>query len=48
MHKNFAPKFFVWTVRAIFQNRAVPLNKNFFSQNIVQYVDSLVDADMDL
>ena len=30
--KNFVQKFCVWTIRAIFRNRAVPLYKKFFSE----------------
>ena len=33
MDKNFVQKFCVWTIRAIFRNKAVPLYKKFFSEN---------------
>ena len=46
--KNFVQKFCVWTIRAIFQNRAVPLYKKFFSENFCSVCDCLVSADMDL
>ena len=36
--KNFVRKFCVWTIRAIFQNRAVSLYKKFFWKTFVQYV----------
>ena len=45
--KNFVQKFCVWTIRAIFQNKAVPLNKKFFSKNFFPVCDCLVGADMD-
>ena len=35
-------------IRAIFQNRAVPLYKKFFSENFCSVCDCLVSADMDL
>ena len=45
--KNFVQKFCVWTIRAIFWNRAVPLYKKFFSENFCPVCDCLVSADMD-
>ena len=36
--KNFVQKFCVWTLRAIFQNQAVPLYKKNFRKAFVQYV----------
>ena len=45
--KNFVQKFCVWTIRAIFRNRAVPLYKKFFSENFCPVCDCLVSADMD-
>ena len=37
--KNFVQKFCVWTIRAIFRNRAVyPFTKIFFRKTFVQYV----------
>ena len=38
IYKNFAQKFCVKTMRAIFKNRAVLLYKNFFRNNFVQYL----------
>ena len=46
--KNFVQKFLVWRIRAIFQNRAVPLYKKIFSENFSSVCDCLVSADMDL
>ena len=45
--KNFVQKFCVWTIRAIFRNRAVPLYKKIFSENFCPVCDCLVNADMD-
>ena len=36
--KNFVPKFCVWTIRAIFLNKAVTLGKKSFWTTFVQYV----------
>ena len=36
--KNFVRKFCVWTIRAVFRNRAVPLYKKIFRKTFVQYV----------
>ena len=42
--KNFVQKFCVWRIRAIFQNRAVPLYKKIFSENFSSVCDCLVSA----
>ena len=44
--KNFVQKFCVWTIRAIFRNRAVPLYKKIFSENFCPLCDCMVSADM--
>ena len=36
--KNFVQKFWVWTIRAIFRNKTVPVYKKFFRKTFVQYV----------
>ena len=46
--KNFFFKFSLRTTRAIFQTGAVPLYKNFFSENFCPVCDCQVSADMDL
>ena len=47
INKNFVQKFCVWTIRAIFRNKAVPLHKKNFSENFCPVCDRLVSADMD-
>ena len=46
--ENFVHKFCVWTIRTIFQNKAVPPCKKFFSDNFCPVCDSLISADMDM
>ena len=45
--KNFAQKFCVWTIRAIFRNKAVALYKKIFSENFCPVCKCLVRANMD-